>query len=127
MKAQVKVNSKVVVEVEGETQKALFQEMSRACEVFGETKCALCNSEDIRPAVRFVTKGKKTYDYHEMVCQNSKCRAKLTYGQNMEGGTLFPIRKLTKEGKPDRDEGQYGNHNGWTKYRGEPKEEESEG
>jgi hypothetical protein len=66
-----------------------------------------------------VTKGKKVYEYH---CQKPGCRARLALGCMMEGGRLFPARKLDKDGKPNRENGSFGPHQGWTKFKGEPKE-----
>jgi hypothetical protein len=125
MKAQFKVNPRLIVEVEAETQKDLFKEIASAAEVFGEKKCGLCGSEQITFAHRTVTKGKKTYEYPEYHCES--CHARLSMGSMQEGGALFPIRKLVKDGsdkgKPSREEGEYGNHQGWTKYRGNPGDE----
>lgn len=118
MNANIRLKN-MMVEVEAETQKELFQQIALASEVFGEKKCGLCGSEDIFPAYRTVTQGKKSFEYPEYHCQNPACRARLSIGCNMEGGTLFPQRKLDDKGKPDRETGQYGKHNGWTKYRGE--------
>ena len=126
MKAQVKVGPNILIEIEAETQKELFQEMASAFEVFGEKKCGLCGKDGIVPAHRSVTKGKKTYDYPEYHCSNPECRARLSLGTMLEGGQLFPIRKLTPEGKPNREEGTWGKHNGWTKYKGNPVEPEGD-
>lgn len=130
MKAEVKVNNRTIITVEGETQKDLFREMASACEVFGEKRCGLCGCEDIIPVWRTVTqlKGKKTetFEYPEYHCTKHDCRARLTLSFNMEGGTMFPNRKLLENGKPatgdDREKGKFGKHNGWTKYRGEKAE-----
>jgi hypothetical protein len=111
------------VQVEAETQKELFEEYAAAVEVFGEQRCGLCKSEAIVPVVRNVTKGKESYDFQEMHCQNPQCRARLSYGVHKGGGTLFPHRRLDATGRPDRAAGEYGEHRGWTKYRGEPKPE----
>lgn len=122
MKATVRPNKSTVIEVEGETQKELFKEMASAHEVFGEKQCGLCQCEEIVPAYRTVTQGKKTYEYPEYHCTNPKCRARLSLGSMMEGGGLFPIRKLIEDGpekgKPDREKGVYGPHNGWSRYKG---------
>ena len=75
------------------------------------------------PKTRSVEKNKKVYEYFEMSCTNSKCRARLSYGQRQDGGGIFPVRKLDTNGKPDRETGAYGPHNGWSKYRGENKDE----
>lgn len=106
------------IEVEAETQKELFQLISSAHEVFNEKRCGLCGSEEITPVYRTVSQGKKTFEYPEYHCQNPQCRARLSLGCAMEGGTLFPHRKLDEQGKPDRENGKWGKHNGWTKFKG---------
>ena len=127
MKATIKLNN-ILVEVEAEKQNELFSQLAQVSEIFGESKCGLCGGTAIKPTVRHVTSGKKTYDYYEWVCLNQACRAKLSLGQNLEGDTLFPKRKLDPKGKPDSENGKYGKHNGWSKYRGEmpPAEGESD-
>jgi hypothetical protein len=109
------------VQVEAESQKELFEEYAAAVEVFGEQRCKLCGSESIVPVVRTVTQGKESYDFHEMHCQS--CRARLYYGIHKGGATLFPHRKLDPQGRPDRATGSYGEHKGWSHYKGEPKPE----
>jgi hypothetical protein len=123
MKAQVKVSKHIILEVSAETQKGLFEEIAAAHEVFGESRCGCCDSEDIRPVYRKVTKGKKSYEYPEYHCEN--CRARLSLGCHLEGGTLFPQRRLLENGQPatgeDREKGKFGKHRGWTTWKGEPK------
>lgn len=111
-------------QVEAETQTGLFAEWAAFHEVFGEKRCGLCQTEDIRPAVRAVTQGKKTFTYHEFQCLNPQCRARLSLGVHLESGnTLFPHRKLDPSGRPSLTKGEYGEHRGWTTYKGEPKPE----
>ena len=105
--------AKIQVEVEAQDQKSLFGALASVSEVFNETSCGLCQSPDIRPAVRNVSDGKKTHTYYEMSC--NKCGAKLAYGQSMDTVTIFPKRKL-KDGQPDMENGTYGTHKGWHKY-----------
>ncbi len=81
----------------------------------------LCKSEAIVPVVRTVTQGNRTFDFHEMRCLNPECRARLSFGVHLEGETLFPHRRLDAAGRPDRAAGEYGEHRGWTRYKGEPK------
>jgi hypothetical protein len=107
------------VQVEAETQKQLFEEWASAVEVFGEQRCGLCKSEAIAPVVRTVTHGKQEYQFHELHCQNPECRARLTFGIHQTGETLFPHRRLDPSGRPDRAAGEFGEHRGWTKYRGD--------
>lgn len=116
MKALVRTNF-ATFEITAETQKDLFKQISQVYEVFGENSCGLCGSEEIVPVWRTVPQGKKIYEYPEYKC--AKCNAKLSMGCMMEGGGLFPKRKLDPNGKPDLEHGTYGEHRGWTKYRGE--------
>jgi hypothetical protein len=120
MKATFQVRSDLCVEVEAETQKDLFRELAAAAEIFGERQCGLCSSANIVPIFRTVTQGKKTFEYPEWACQ--ACGAKLAMGSMMEGGRLFPHRKLDASGKPDREHGTTGQHHGWTQYRGDGKD-----
>lgn len=120
MKLNVTVRQGVTVQVEAETQKELFQLYAQAWEVFGEKVCGICHGDRIRPVWRTASNGKQSYDFPEYHCLNPECRARLSFGQHIEGGTLFPHRKLDANGKPDREAGSWGDHNGWTQYKGEP-------
>lgn len=110
-----------LIQVEGETQADLFEQMAQAYEVFGETCCGLCGTTNIRPVLRVVDK----YRFYEYQCEEQGCRAKLTFGQSQDvKGALFPKRKLLDNGKPDLKEGHYGEHRGWTRYRGDNQQDE---
>ncbi|HEY2910193.1 MAG TPA: hypothetical protein VGI99_08100 [Gemmataceae bacterium] len=111
------------VQVEAETQRELFEEYAAAVEVFGEQRCGLCKSEAIAPVVRTVVNGKQEYSFHEFHCQNPQCRARLAFGVHKGGDTLFPHRRLDDSGRPDRTTGEYGEHRGWSQYKGEPRTE----
>ena len=111
------------VEIEGQNVKDLFRQIASLSEIFNEEKCGQCGGTEIRPNTRTVEKNKKNYEYFEMVCLNPKCRARLSFGQKADGSGIFPTRKLDANGKPDRENGSYGQHNGWSKYRGESKDE----
>ncbi len=89
LQVQKWVSPKVCVVAEGETQADLFSQVSSMEEVFGESKCGKCGSEEIRFGTRKAAKGKKEFTYFEMHCNT--CRAKLSFGQS-EGGVLFPVR-----------------------------------
>jgi hypothetical protein len=112
------------VKVEGATTKDLFKAAAEAQEVFGEPDCGKCGKANIRYVCRTVGK----FTYYELACQD--CHAKLQMGQ-MEGGKLFPVRKLIpggpQKGKPHYKDGEYDNEGrGWTHYRGKPGEDEGE-
>lgn len=111
------------IEIESDKETELFEGMSRAYEVFAESRCGACQGEEIYPVTRTVGSGKQEFKYHEWKCR--KCGAVLNLGQQ-DGGGLFPKRRLNEQGAPAKagEEGKFGAHNGWTKYRGRPKEEE---
>tara|TARA_B100001939_G_C16924009_1_gene610680 strand:- start:1135 stop:1470 length:336 start_codon:yes stop_codon:yes gene_type:complete len=104
MKAKYKVGDKLEFELDGAGQKELFKEIASIQEIFGESKCGICGSENIKFVVRTV----EDNEYYELRCMD--CGAILSYGQHKKGGTLFPKRK-------DAD-GNYMKHNGWYKYTG---------
>lgn len=106
------------IEINSENVKDLFREIASLAEIFNEEKCGACGGTDIVPKTRNVEKNKKSYEYFEMNCGNPKCRARLSFGQKQDGSGIFPIRKLDANGKPDRENGSYGQHNGWSKYKG---------
>lgn len=112
MKAQVKINQNLSLEIEAADQKTLFQEMAKHQEVFSHTNCGACNSPNIRHVVRKVTQGKKNYEYFEIHCQ--KCRARLAFGLHQEGGTLFPKKK--------DEAGNWLPNNGWVRFEGNKEE-----
>jgi hypothetical protein len=102
MKAKYKVGDKLEFELDGAGQKELFKEIASIQEIFGETKCGICGSENIKFVVRVVDDN----EYYELRCMD--CGAILSYGQHKKGGTLFPKRK-------DAD-GKWMKNNGWYKY-----------
>ena len=110
------------IEIEASDVKELFRQMAAVAEVFGDRHCGCCGEEGVAPLVRHVEKNKKQDEYFEMRCLNPKCRARLSFGQFQDGSGLFPVRKLSPEGQPDRASGSYGQHNGWTRWRGENKD-----
>jgi hypothetical protein len=92
----------ITVELEGETQKDLFKQLSSFQEVFGERACGKCKSEHLR----FVVRENDGNEYYELKCAD--CGAKLAFGVNKKGGGLFPKRKdADGEWLPDK---------GWTKW-----------
>jgi len=105
MKLTYKIADKFEFEIDATGQKEIFKELSTIQEIFGEAKCGLCGSENIKYVVRNVDNN----DYYELRCLD--CSAILTFGQHKKGTTLFPKRK-------DED-GKYLQNKGWHKY--EPK------
>jgi len=94
MKATIKVSPRVIIEAEGNTHTEVFEQAASMQEVFGVGKCDKCKCEDLRFVVRTDDEENKYYELH---CQNWKCRARLSFGQNKTGGTLYPRRKETKK------------------------------
>lgn len=95
-------NGRIAVEVEGESQKDLFLELARFQEVFEETTCGKCGSENLRFVVRTVDDNQ----YYELRCLD--CGARLAFGVHKKGGGLFPKRRgENNEWLPDR---------GWVKW-----------
>jgi hypothetical protein len=123
MKASYTVRPGLTVEVEGENQAKLFAELSSAAEVFGEQSCGVCASDEIVPVARTVDK----FTFYEWACTEPECGARLSLGQRKDGdGRLFPKRKLDADGKPNMENGQPGDHGGWTRYHGPGTEQEAQ-
>lgn len=103
-------NGKLSVELEGDSQRDIFEEIAKFQEIFEETSCAKCGSENIR----FVVRNVDDNFYYELRCMD--CGARLSFGSMKKGGGLFPKRK-DSEGNwlPDR---------GWVKWN--PKTEKNE-
>ena len=97
-------------ELSADDQKAIFNEIAKFQEVFEETVCVKCGSHNVRFVVRTVDDN----DYYELRCRD--CGARLAFGVNKKGGTLFPKRK-------DAD-GNWLPNNGWVKWN--PKTEQNE-
>ena len=103
-------NGKLSVELEGDSQRDIFAEISKFQEVFEEDTCGKCGSDNIKFVVRNVADNL----YYELRCAD--CGARLAFGSMKKGGGLFPKRK-DAEGNwlPDR---------GWVKWN--PKTEKNE-
>jgi hypothetical protein len=101
-------NGRLFIKVDGNTQKEVFEKLAAAIEVFeAADKCGCCGST-IRPRVRHVAKGNKTFDYYEMACQEPRCHARLAFGQSTDTVSLFPKRK--------NETGEWLPNGGWSKY-----------
>jgi RNase P subunit RPR2 len=96
-------NGKITVKFEAKEQKDMFAQIAEFQEVFEEVACGKCKSENLKFVVR---KDDEENEYYELRCLD--CGAKLEFGVNKKGGTIYPKRK-DKEGKylPDK---------GWVKW-----------
>ena len=105
MKLRYKVNNKLEFELEGEGQKEIFKELASVQEIFGEEKCGICGSQNLK----FVVRNVDGNDYFELRCMD--CGAILSFGQHKKGGTLFPRRK--------DDQNNWLQNKGWHKWQGQ--------
>jgi DNA-directed RNA polymerase subunit RPC12/RpoP len=103
-------NGRLKVELEGESQKDLFEAISKFQEVFDETVCGKCGSENLR----FVVRNVEDNLYYELRCVD--CGAKLAFGVHKKGGGLFPKRK-------DND-GKWLPDSGWVKWNSKTEQSE---
>lgn len=99
----------------------VFKQLSEFSETFQDSCCGACKSENIDYVVRKV----EDNEFYEMVCRNSQCRAKLSFGHSKADSKLYPKRVVTdNKGKAVKDvngKAQYLPNNGWTVYRPEDK------
>jgi translation initiation factor 2 beta subunit (eIF-2beta)/eIF-5 len=91
-----------IVTIQCQTVKEAIKELSEYGVVFGESKCEMCQSEQVIPTYKLA----KGYDFYEMTCTD--CGASLSFGQTKEGERLFPKRK-------DKDGNAIGKF-GWHQY-----------
>ena len=103
MKISAKISDVIYVDVEGDSQVDVFEQLSSAQEIFGNDTCGKCKGQNIRYVVRKV----KDDTFYELQCQD--CRSKLTFGLHKKSGgkTMFPHRKDDKGYLPNQ---------GWVKY-----------
>jgi len=93
---------KLSAEFNVDTPKELFKQLGDFQEVFGQTNCGKCESNNLR----YVVRENDGNEYHELRCAD--CGAKLAFGVNKTGGGLFPRRKNA--------DGEWLPDNGWTKW-----------
>lgn len=122
MQVTLWVNRNISVQVEGSTDKELFENLAKAQkhEFFQDTTCGKCGSEDIKFQVRTVKdeETKEENNFHELVCK--KCYAKLSFGHAKVGGAMYAKRLETgAKGKAIKDEAGKGKplaDKGWLRY-----------
>lgn len=131
MKAIIKCSDDLTIEVEGDKEPLLFDNIARVQQIFAVPCCGKCRSKNFKFVSRLAGKKAK---YIELVCSNSKCRAKLQYSQS-DKGEIYPkltwdsLSEKQKEFRKDEKEhadqhGGYLPNNGWFVYkRGEGYEE----
>lgn len=105
-------DGRMSLEAIGDTHRDLFKQLSSLQEVFENTTCGACNSNN----VRFVVRSVDNNDFYELHCQQKQCRARLTFGQHKKNGSLFPKRK--------DEEGKWLENNGWLKWTPPAKKED---
>ena len=105
-KAKFKPSDFIEFEVEGGSDKEFFEKFASLQEVFADEDCGVCKSKNTRFRVRDVDGN----NFYERLCQD--CSARLAYGQNKTGGSLFPKRKIGPKGKQVWDNKTLG----WSKY-----------
>ena len=106
-------DGRMLFKLNGGNHKDLFEQIAEVQEVFEcETRCGCCAGMDRDGGtygIRFRVRRVQKYVYYELHCQNPYCRARFAFGQNQEGGTLFPKRRDA--------EGNYLSNRGWTVYK----------
>lgn len=115
IKANIKVDSNLSFQVEEENESELFQGIARVQELFSSTQCGKCKSRNIRYVCR---KDSSDNPWLELVCRESKCRAKLSFGKTKKGDFIYPKTRfshLSETVQAERPECQaYAeSHNGW--------------
>ena len=103
-------NKRLTAEFEADTQRDIVTDIAKFQEIFEESVCGKCGSENVRWQVRNVDDNL----YFELRCMD--CGARLSFGSHKKGGGLFPRRKDA--------EGNWLPDNGWVKWN--PKTEKNE-
>ena len=93
MKSQFKVSSKLIVEVESDSQRAMFEELSKIQDIFGQSICGKCGKDNVKFVVRT---DKDENQYYSMDCVD--CRARLSFGCAKKNEELF-VKRKDKEDK----------------------------
>lgn len=115
------LGKKFSVDFDGTGQKEIFEQIGVFQEVFEETNCGNCGSDNIKFVVRDVEKDGDVNKYYELLCKECFCR--LSFGHHKTGNTMYPKRYKTnnkgKMVKDDKGKPTYLGKNGWHKYQAE--------
>lgn len=80
-------DGKMQFKFQAETMKDVFRVVAEIQKTFEwDRTCGLCGSKD----VCFQVRTPSGFTYYELACRNPECKAVLTFGQNMDGGFLWP-------------------------------------
>jgi len=109
MQIQFQLNPQMLVTVEGDTQRDLWESIARTQEVFGNSVCKKCGCTELQYVVRVDKDDNKYYELH---CTNLSCRAKLSFGCYKKGGGLFPKR----QGEDKEGNKTWLKNGGWLKW-----------
>lgn len=114
MKCQYRVNQDTMIELEGATDKDLYEAMARVAEIFGKhwLMCKACQDKAFKP-VPVVRVNKEKQKFYELHCTNPKCGARFVFGQSKDMKSLFPQRKYPKSHKLA---GKLKPNEGWVKW-----------
>lgn len=114
MNISYKINDKVTLHAEGDLVQDIIKQISACEDVFEDTVCGACGSDDIRFVHRVVDEN----EFFERKCM--KCFAKITFGTSKKDKKLYPRRyEIDAKGKAVRDKDGRAKHigkNGWVKY-----------
>jgi hypothetical protein len=78
------VSERTKIDIEVKDVKTAFSFLSYADSVFGTKKCGNCDSDNLS----LVHRQPQGYDYYSVKC--NECKHELKFGQQKEGGKLFP-------------------------------------
>lgn len=119
MKVLFHPSNYLTVEIEGDSDAALFKGISEAAEIFTCEDCGICKAGS-----KFVVrKDKEENEYFELQCTDFKCRGRLSFGQQKKPkGKLYPKRRWAslspgeQTNRGPEPKGGYLPNNGWYKW-----------
>jgi len=92
MKLRYVTPNRLEVEIEGNTQVELFQQLASFQEIFDQFCCGSCKKKNVKFVVRTVDDN----NFYEIQCLD--CYSRLSFSQNKKGGSLY-LKLKDKEGK----------------------------